>query len=230
MLIVWSNSGTSFLWTISLVSVSGYHVHSTKPIISVATSTIDATACVCTQYTPTITVYITLTSYLVWATWWLARELLYIVIYTLNYCHIWLTGGSDSEQHSILHVSQDHKTWSELEYEDSADLIQPSVIRPKAGMKDLMTYVRDRRAEWIYQATSTDDGEQWSKPSKTTLPNNNSGIQATVLQSDNIAIVYNPTHNEWYPRRISLSKDERKMSCRNTIKYVKFKEEWIKGQ
>ena len=120
MLIVWSNSGTSFLWTISLVGVSGYHVHSTKPIISVATSTIDATACVCTQCTPTITVYITLTSYLVWATWWLARELLYIVIYTLNYCHIWLTGGSDSEQHSILHVSQDHKTWSELEYEDSA--------------------------------------------------------------------------------------------------------------
>ena len=97
-------------------------------------------------------------------------------------------------------------------------------------MKDLMTYFRDRRAEWIYQATSTDDGEQWSKPSKTTLLNDNSGIQATVLQSCNIAIVYNPTHNERYPLRISLSEDEMKMSCRDTIKYVKFKEGWIKGQ
>ena len=71
--------------------------------------------------------------------------------------------------------------------------------------------VRDRRAEWIYQATSTDDGEQWSKPSKTTLPNNNSGIQATVLQSGNIAIVYNPTHDERYPLRISLSEDDGKI-------------------
>lgn len=180
------------------------------------------------------------------------------------HCHIWLAGGSDSEQHSILHVSKDHKTWDELEYEDSGYLVQPSVIRPKADMKNLITYFRDRRAEWIYEATSTDDGEKWSKPSKTKLPNNNSGIEATVLQSGNIAIMYNPTHNERYPLRISLSEDEgetwrysRDLETghsgnefsyptilqsadgyihvsytynRDTIKYVKFKEDWIKGQ
>lgn len=177
---------------------------------------------------------------------------------------MYYAGGSDSEQHSILHVSKDHKTWDELEYEDSGYLVQPSVIRPKADMKNLITYFRDRRAEWIYEATSTDDGEKWSKPSKTKLPNNNSGIEATVLQSGNIAIMYNPTHNERYPLRISLSEDEGKTwrysrdletghsgnefsyptilqsadgyihvsytYNRDTIKYVKFKEDWIKGQ
>jgi len=176
-----------------------------------------------------------------------------------------LAGGSDSEQHSILHVSHDHgKTWDEQEYKDSEYLVQPSVIRPKAGVKYLITYFRDRRAEWIYQATSTNEGKDWSKPSKTTLPNNDSGIQATVLHSGNIAIVYNPTHHERYPLRISLSEDEgetwhysRDLETgqsgnefsyptilqssdgyihvsytynRETIKYVKFKEDWIKGQ
>ena len=177
---------------------------------------------------------------------------------------IWYAGGSDSKQHSILHVSEDHKTWDELEYEDSEYLVQPSVIRPRGGVKYLITYFRDRRAEWIYQATSTDEGQKWSRPNKTSLPNNNSGIQATVLQSGNIAIVYNPTHSERYPLRISLSEDEGKTwrysrdletgksgdeysyptvlqspdgyihvshtYNRDTIKYVKFKEDWIKGQ
>lgn len=174
-----------------------------------------------------------------------------------------MTGGSSSEQHSILHVSRDHKTWEEVEYKDSEYLVQPSVIRPIAGVKYLMTYFRDRRAEWIYQATSSDEGENWSKPNKTTLPNNNSGIQATVLRSGNIALVYNPTHDERYPLRISLSEDGGKTwrysrdletgnfgdefsypsilqsgvddyihvsytYNRDTIKYVKFKEDWIK--
>lgn len=153
---------------------------------------------------------------------------------------------------------------SELEYKDSGHLVQPSVIRPKTGVKYLITYFRDRTAEWIYEATSTDDGEHWSKPGKTKLPNNNSGIQATVLMSGNIALMYNPTHKERYPLRISLSENEGKTwrysrdletgesgnefsypsilqsldgyihvsytYNRDTIKYVKFKEEWIKEQ
>ena len=155
-------------------------------------------------------------------------------------------------------------TWDEVEYTDSLDLIQPSVIRPKPGAEYLITYFRDRKAEWIYQATSTDEGRKWSKPSKTTLPNNNSGIQAIVFQNGNIALVYNPTHSERYPLRISLSKDggktwnySRDLEAgesgdeysypsilqspdgyihvsytynRDTIKYVKFKEDWIKAQ
>ena len=176
---------------------------------------------------------------------------------------MWL-GGSSSDQHSILHVSHDHgKSWDEQEYKDSGHLVQPSVIRPKPDVKYLMTYFRDRKAEWIYQTTSTDEGEKWTSPSKTKLPNNNSGIQATVLDSGNIAVVYNPTNHDRYPLRISLSEDEGKTwkysrdletgnsgnefsyptllqspdgfihvsytYNRDTIKYAKFKEDWVKA-
>ena len=61
-----------------------------------------------------------------------------------------------------------------------------------------MSFFRDRRAQYIYRATSSDDGVTWSKPTKTKLPNNNSGIQATVLMSGHIAIVYNPTNHIRY--------------------------------
>jgi predicted neuraminidase len=62
----------------------------------------------------------------------------------------------------------------------------------------LVSFFRDRRAEHIYRAVSLTDGVTWTKPSKTTLPNNNSGIEATTLQSGHIAIVYNPTNKERY--------------------------------
>ena len=60
----------------------------------------------------------------------------------------------------------------------------------------LISFFRDKRAQYIYRATSSDDGITWSKPRKTTLPNNDSGIQATVLNSGRIAMVYNPTNSE----------------------------------
>lgn len=77
-----------------------------------------------------------------------------------------------------------------------------------SGQPHLSAFFRDRRAESIYRAESPDDGKTWSKPTKTTLPNNNSGIEATVLQSGNLAIVYNPTHKARNPLSVSLSTDQ----------------------
>ena len=68
----------------------------------------------------------------------------------------------------------------------------------------LISFFRDRRAQYIYRATSSNDGVTWSKPSKTKLPNNNSGIEATVLISGHIAIVYNPTNHIRYNIRGQL--------------------------
>ena len=72
----------------------------------------------------------------------------------------------------------------------------------------LIAFFRDRRAQFIYRSVSVDDGQTWSTPYKTTLPNNNSGIEATVLQSGNFAMVYNPTNKDRNPLSISLSEDE----------------------
>ena len=138
------------------------------------------------------------------------------------------------------------------------------MIRPKPGEKHLLAYFRDRRAGNVYISTSDDEGKVWAAPAKTELPNNNAAIQATVLQNGHIAIVYNPTHKDRYPLRISISEDggntwtyHRDLETgpstanaieysyptllqspdsyihvsytynRETIKYVKFKEDWI---
>jgi len=75
--------------------------------------------------------------------------------------------------------------------QNSSYLVQPSVIRLEEGKPHLRAFFRDRRAMWIYTATSDDDGRQWSDVQATSLPNNNVGIQATVLQSGAVAIVFN---------------------------------------
>lgn len=43
----------------------------------------------------------------------------------------------------------------------SADLVQPSVVRPRAGQAKLVAFFRDRRAKAIYRACSNDDGKTW---------------------------------------------------------------------
>ena len=146
---------------------------------------------------------------------------------------------------------------------DSNYLVQPSVIRPQPGNSTLFVYYRDRRAQHIYTAESSDDGQTWTAPEKTIFPNNNAGIQARTLLNQHIVLVYNPTTADRHPLRISLSEDggktwpyyrdletgdgpEYSYPCilqtadewihisytfnRQTIKYVKIKEDWIKEE
>ena len=53
--------------------------------------------------------------------------------------------------------------------------------------------IRDssRWADAIYASRSLDDGETWSEPQPTELPNNNSSIQVTTLHNGHLALVYN---------------------------------------
>ncbi|XP_060581481.1 uncharacterized protein LOC132738072 [Ruditapes philippinarum] len=123
---------------------------------------------------------------------------------------IYYAGGSRKDT-SYIKESVSHKpfdTWLEHSFTDSDHLVQPTVVRPVKNSTRLVSFFRDRRAEHIYRAVSLTDGVTWTKPSKTTLPNNNSGIEATTLQSGHIAIVYNPTNKERNPIVISVSMDE----------------------
>lgn len=169
----------------------------------------------------------------------------------------------DENQYSAMKISRDHQSWKGYTVKRSNYLVQPSVIRPKPSISNLVAYFRDRRAGHIYSSTSGDEGMSWEVPQKTELPNNNAAIQASVLQSGHIALVYNPTNKERYPLRISLSEDGGKTwphsrdletgpsgseysypsilqspdgyihvsytYDRKTIKYVRFKENWIIG-
>ncbi|XP_013386853.1 uncharacterized protein LOC106156237 isoform X2 [Lingula anatina] len=125
----------------------------------------------------------------------------------------YFAGGSSKDQHSILMENAKHdpySSWVGHAFPKSDYLVQPSVVRPVPGKPNLVVFFRDRRAGNIYRATSPDDGKTWTTPTKTTLPNNNSGIEANVLKSGRIALVYNPTHHARDPLVISLSEDQGK--------------------
>ena len=87
-------------------------------------------------------------------------------------------------------------SWENIEMRDSAFLVQPSIVRVSPGNPDLRVFYRDRRAEFIYTATSPDDGATWTSPVPTTLPNNNAGIHALVLDSGAMIVVYNDMKGE----------------------------------
>ena len=55
----------------------------------------------------------------------------------------------------------------------------------------LIALYRSRWADHIYRSVSCDDGETWSAPVATELPNNNSSIQFVVLPDDRLALVFN---------------------------------------
>ena len=64
---------------------------------------------------------------------------------------------------------------------------------------------RSRWADSIYRSVSTDDGESWSAPQPTELPNNNSSIQFVVLPGDRLALVFNQSSAaDDTARRVSL--------------------------
>ena len=86
--------------------------------------------------------------------------------------------------------------WREVNMTGSSYLVQPSLVRLWPGKPDLRVFYRDRRAEFIYTATSNDDGHTWTVPMATSLPNNNAGIHATRLRNGSVLILFNLMHGK----------------------------------
>mmetsp|Transcript_36855 Transcript_36855/g.94230 ORF Transcript_36855/g.94230 Transcript_36855/m.94230 type:complete len:658 (+) Transcript_36855:347-2320(+) len=88
-------------------------------------------------------------------------------------------------------------------------LAQPTTVRLSQDPPVLVTWMRDRRSQFIYTVKSADDGWTWSNPKRTRLPNNNSGIQALRLLSGTVAMVFN-NHGggpDRWPITVALSYD-----------------------
>lgn len=73
---------------------------------------------------------------------------------------------------------------------ESTGRVHGSIVLAADGLS-LLQFFRSRLADRIYCSRSGLEGEQWSAPEPTQLPNNNSSIQALRLKSGRLAMIYN---------------------------------------
>jgi len=123
---------------------------------------------------------------------------------------VYFAVAKDADQISALEVSHDHgNTWTEQDIKGSNYLVQPSVVQiGQTENNNLKAFFRDRRAQFIYTASSHDEGITWTIPTKTTLPNNNAGIEANVLKSGAIVLAFNNCNKDRNSISVGLSYDE----------------------
>ncbi|KAA0118125.1 exo-alpha-sialidase [Mycolicibacterium sp. P9-22] len=109
-----------------------------------------------------------------------------------------------NHDYSAVMISDDAgSTWREVVVPESAGCVHMNIGRLSDGT--LIALFRSRWADFIYRSVSTDDGDSWSEPQPTELPNNNSSIQFVVLSDDRMALVYNHSSAaDATARRLSL--------------------------
>ncbi|MFO0956785.1 MAG: sialidase family protein [Isosphaeraceae bacterium] len=99
------------------------------------------------------------------------------------------------------------KTWSKSESlgdGKSVGIIQPSIlIHPDRRLQMLCR----SQQKAIYQAWSMDQGQTWSEPIASSLPNPNSGIDAVTLEDGRFLLVYNHTSAGRSPLNLAISRD-----------------------
>ncbi len=109
-----------------------------------------------------------------------------------------------NHDYSAVLISDDAgSTWREATVPESTGCVHMNIGRLSDGT--LVALFRSRWADAIYRSVSSDDGETWSAPQPTELPNNNSSIQFVVLADDRLALVYNHSSAaDATARRLSL--------------------------
>merc|ERR1719174_1716127 len=119
-----------------------------------------------------------------------------------------IMGFSDQER-SMRNAS----AWRWEPVKDSAYLVQPSAVRLSQG--HLVCFFRDRRAEHIYSARSTDGGDTW--PHQRDLQDGNSlSLKGNEFSYPSVLQTSDGTVHVMYTYD------------RLTIKYKRFSEKWIK--
>lgn len=109
----------------------------------------------------------------------------------------------DHDTSSVM-ISDDQGTsWREVTVPDSTGCVHMNIQPADDG--SLLALFRSRWADFVYQSRSDDEGETWSAPVPTELPNNNASIQYVRLADGRLALVYNHSSAaDATDRRISL--------------------------
>ncbi len=97
--------------------------------------------------------------------------------------------SGDADTAAVLISRDGGASWQMRDIPDSIGAVHMNIL--PLGGDEMVAFYRNRFAESILSSRSSDGGETWSAPAPTELPNNNSSIQATVLNDGAIAMVYN---------------------------------------
>jgi len=91
----------------------------------------------------------------------------------------------------LEHSEQDLSGWKKIAIDNGGfNAIQPSVLVYKDGRMQLLCRSRNQK---IVESWSYDGGNTWNKVQVTSLPNNNSGIDAVTLSDEETQLlIYNP--------------------------------------
>jgi predicted neuraminidase len=107
---------------------------------------------------------------------------------------------------AFVDLSKDGLNWqAQKPIPAEVHLIQPTLWESSAGLHALLR----SNAGAIYRSDSMDGGRTWCKAYATTLPNNNSGIDAVYFDG-RLYVIYNPVSKNWGPRTplvVSMSED-----------------------
>jgi len=110
------------------------------------------------------------------------------------------TGRHDSA--SVAITKDCGLTWRTVPVPDSIGCVHMTIV-PANGK--LIAFFRRRQADFIFRTQSLDDGQSWSAPIATPLPNNNSSIAAIRMKDGRLAIACNPVNKDMSAdRRASL--------------------------
>lgn len=115
---------------------------------------------------------------------------------------------SDGFSFSMMAYTDDWgKTWNFSEPIVGFGNLQPTIAETRSGA--LIAYMRDSGPEpaRLVVSRSTDNGETWSTPKKTKLPNPNSAADITTLENGHWVMLYNDTEEERHSLAVALSED-----------------------
>ncbi|OWV80793.1 glycosyl hydrolase [Rhizobium sp. R634] len=97
--------------------------------------------------------------------------------------------SGDADTAAVLISRDGGASWQMHDIADSIGAVHMNIL--PLGGDQMIAFYRNRFAESILSSRSSDGGRTWSAPEPTELPNNNSSIQATVMNNRGIAMVYN---------------------------------------
>lgn len=103
-------------------------------------------------------------------------------------------GGKTWEKHGPLNLP-DHLY----------GIIQPAVFGTEDGK--LAVLCRSRDIHRMVRSTSDDGGRTWSTPDAIDLPQNNSGLDATLLRDGRVVLIYNHSTDARTPLNLAVSGD-----------------------